>query len=161
MDAPRGPVVPAVIEEAAVTLRLVLLAMVVLVAVPAWADEPADLDQTITDLNSQTGDKERIDKEGATKVELSQIRGWLTNATNAVKEHAAKAARRFFDLVRAQMKLVDQLIGVAQMDAEAARLEREVIKTKERIARMTSQLEEKRIQLRALKLREGDAGRAK
>ena len=143
------------------TLRLILLAMVVLLAAPAWAEEPADLDQTITDLNSQTGDKERIDKEGATKVELSQIRGWLTNATNAVKEHAAKAARRFFDLVRAQMKLVDQLIVVAQLDSEASHLEREVAKTKERIVRMTTQLEEKRIQLRALKLREGESGRPK
>jgi hypothetical protein len=140
-------------------LRLVPLAMMVLLAAPAWADEPADLDQTITDLNSQTGDKERIDKEGATKVEISQIRGWLTNATNAVKEHAAKAARRFFDLVRAQMKLVDQLIAVAQVDSEATRLERDVAKTKDRIAKMTTQLEEKRVQLRALKLREGDTGR--
>jgi hypothetical protein len=137
-----------------VTLRLVLLAMVTLLTVPARAEEPADLEQTITDLNSQTGDKERIDTQGATRVELSQIRGWLTNATNAVKENAAKVARRFFDLVRAQMKLVDQLIALAQVDAEATRLEREAAKTKERITTMTTQLEEKRVQLRALKLRE-------
>ena len=143
------------------TLRLILLAMMMLLTAPAWAEEPADLDQTITDLNSQAGDKERIDKEGATKVELSQIRGWLTAATNAVKENAAKVARRFFDLVRAQMKLVDQLVSVSQLDTEATRLEREVSKTKERIVKMTGQLEEKRVQLRALKLREGDAGRSK
>jgi hypothetical protein len=138
-----------------VTLRLIPLAMMMLLAAPAWAEEPADLDQTITDLNSQAGDKERIDSRGATKVELSQIRGWLTNATNSVKENAAKVARRFFDLVRAQMKLVDQLISLSQVDAEAARLERDVAKTKERIATMTTQLEEKRVQLRALKMREG------
>jgi hypothetical protein len=151
-------VAAAIEKEAAVTSRLVLLAAMVLLAAPAWAEEPADLEQTITDLSSQTGDKERIDKMGATKVELSQIRGWLTNAANAVKENAAKAARRFFDLVRAQMKLVDQLISVSQVDSEAARLERDVAKTKERIAKMTAQLEEKRVQLRALKLREREAG---
>ncbi|MBI5478941.1 MAG: hypothetical protein HY906_08805 [Deltaproteobacteria bacterium] len=137
------------------TLRLVLMAMVMFLAAPAWAEEPADLEQTITDLNSQAGDKERIDTQGATKVELSQIRGWLTNATNSVKENAAKVARKFFDLVRVQMKLVDQLISLSQIDAEVARLERDVAKTKERIATMTTQLEEKRVQLRALKLREG------
>jgi vacuolar-type H+-ATPase subunit D/Vma8 len=138
-----------------VTLRLVLPAMMMLLAAPAWAEEPADLEQTITDLNSQTGDKERIDTQGATKVEISQIRGWLTNATNSVKEKTAKVARRFFDLVRAQMKLVDQLISLSQIESEADRLEREVAKTKQRIGTMTGQLEEKRVQLRALKMREG------
>jgi chromosome segregation ATPase len=136
-------------------MRLVLLAMIGLLAAPAWAEEPADLAQTITDLNSQAGDKERIDAQGATKVELSQIRGWLTGATNSIKENASKVARKLFDLVRAQMKLVDQLISLSQADAEAARVEREVAKTKQRISTMTTQLEEKRIQLRALKLREG------
>ena len=137
------------------TLRLVLLGLVGLTAAPAWAEEPADLAQTITDLGSQTGDKERIDTQSATKVEISQIRGWLTNAANSVKENTAKVARRFFDLIRAQMKLVDQLISLSQIESEAARLEREVAKTKQRIGTMTGQLEEKRVQLRALKMREG------
>ena len=137
------------------TVRLILLGLVGLLAAPAWAEEPADLEQTITDLSSQTGDKERIDRLGATKVEVNQIRTWLTNATNSVKENAAKVARRFFDLIRAQMKLVDQLISLSQIDNEAVRLEREVAKTKQRIATMTGQLEEKRVQLRALKMREG------
>jgi len=138
-----------------VTVRLILLGLVGLLAAPAWAEEPADLEQTITDLSSQTGDKERIDRLGATKVEVNQIRTWLTTATNSVKENAAKVARRFFDLIRAQMKLVDQLISLSQIDNEAVRLEREVAKTKQRIATMTGQLEEKRVQLRALKMREG------
>ena len=137
------------------TVRLILLGLVGLLAAPAWAEEPADLEQTITDLSSQTGDKERIDRLGATKVEVNQIRTWLTTATNSVKENAAKVARRFFDLIRAQMKLVDQLISLSQIDNEAVRLEREVAKTKQRIATMTGQLEEKRVQLRALKMREG------
>jgi len=142
-----------------VTLRPILMAVALLLAAPARAEEPADLEHTIADLNSQAGDKERIDKEGATKVELSQIRGWLTNATNSIKENAVKVARRFFDLIRSQMKLVDQLISLSQIDAEAARLERDVAKTKQNISSMTLQLEEKRIQLRALKLRESEGGK--
>ncbi len=141
------------------TLRLVLVGMVLALAAPVRAEEPADLEQTITDLNSQAGDKERIDKEGATRVELSQIRGWLTNATNSIKENAVKVARRFFDLVRAQMKLVDQLITLSHIDGEATRLERDVARTKQSISSMSLQLEEKRIQLRALKLREREGGK--
>lgn len=141
------------------TLRLVLLGVALLLAAPVHAEEPADLEQTITDLNSQTADKERIDKEGATKVELSQIRGWLTNATNSIKENAVKVARRFFDLVRAQMKLVDQLITLSSIDTEATRLERDVARTKQSISAMSQQLEEKRVQLRALKLRESEGGK--
>ena len=141
------------------TLRPILMAVALLLAAPARAEEPADLEHTIADLNSQAGDKERIDKEGATKVELSQIRGWLTNATNSIKENAVKVARRFFDLIRSQMKLVDQLISLSQIDGEAARLERDVAKTKQNISSMTLQLEEKRIQLRALKLRESEGGK--
>jgi uncharacterized membrane protein YgaE (UPF0421/DUF939 family) len=136
-------------------LRLVPLGLLLLVSVPVHAEEP-DLEQTITDLGSQASDKERLDAFGAGKVEISQIRGWLTDATNAVKRNAVKTARQCFELVRAQMKLVDQLVAVAQAEHEAARLDKEIAAAKSRIGHLTARLAEKRSQLRAVKLREGE-----
>jgi hypothetical protein len=160
MKAPDGPRPRARIasdaKEVSVKLRLFLLGVALLVATPAWAEETGDLEQTITDLGSQATDKERIDKRGASKVELSQIRGWLTDATNAVKESGTKVVRRFLDLVRAQMKLVDELIGLSQVEQELARLQRDIGKTKQSIATLGGRLEEKRAHLRALKMREGE-----
>jgi len=135
--------------------RLVALGLLLLLAAPAMAEE-ADLEQTISDLGSQAADKERIDTLGAGKVEISQIRGWLTDATNAVKAKAVKAARRLFDLVRTQMKLVDQLVATSQVEKETARLQRDIRQTKSRIEDLTAKLGEKRSRLRAMKLREGE-----
>jgi len=111
-------------KEAAVTVRLILLGLVGLLAAPAWAEEPADLEQTITDLSSQTGDKERIDRLGATKVEVNQIRTWLTTARLGEGERGQGGA----PLLRPDPgadELVDQLISLSQIDNEAVRLERE------------------------------------
>ena len=137
---------------------VVPLGIVLLFAVPAWAED-TDLDQTIADLGSQTGDKERVDNLGATKVEVSQVRGWLTDATNAVKEKEAKKARRCFDLIRAQMRLIDELITLSQIENEAARLEADIGRTRQQNARLKAQLDDKRVQIRALKLNEQREGK--
>jgi chromosome segregation ATPase len=136
--------------------RLVPLSVALLLATPALAED-VDLNQTLADLGSQVGDKERMDRLGATKVELNQVRGWLTDATNAVKENAAKKARRLFDLVRSQIRLVDQLIVASQVEDEATRVEREIERTRQDLARLKGQLEDKQTQIRALKMRESDS----
>lgn len=115
----------------------------------------ADLKQTLSDLRSQAGDKEKMDTLGATKVELSQISGWLDDATNAVKLEADKKARRFFTLVRAQLKLVDQLVALATLQKEAKKVASEISGLKAQMASAKNQLEDKRIQLKALKMTKG------
>jgi vacuolar-type H+-ATPase subunit D/Vma8 len=136
-------------------LRLVAVAVVLLAVAPAWAED-ADLEQTISDLGSQAGDKERIDALGAAKVEINQIRGWLTDASNAVKQSHAKKARRVFDFVRAEMKLVERLIAVSQLENEAARLERDVAQTKREVAALKDKLIERRTELRVAKTRDAE-----
>jgi predicted nucleic acid-binding Zn-ribbon protein len=128
--------------------------VLLLLAAPARGED-TDLTQTISDLGSQAGDKEKIDTLGASKVEISQIRGWLTDATNAVQQSAAKKARRLFDLVRAQMRLVERLVAAAQLEHEAARLDREITRTRQSVASLKEKLDDRRAQLRASKQREG------
>ncbi|HEY3354331.1 MAG TPA: hypothetical protein VGQ83_13850 [Polyangia bacterium] len=136
------------------TRRLLTLGVLLLLAAPARGED-TDLTQTISDLGSQAGDKEKIDTLGASKVEISQIRGWLTDATNAVQQSAAKKARRLFDLVRAQMRLVERLVAAAQLEHEAARLDREITRTRQSVASLKEKLDDRRAQLRASKQREG------
>lgn len=115
----------------------------------------ADLKQSLSDLRSQADDKEKMDTLGATKVELSQVSGWLDDATNAIKLEAEKKARRFFTLVRAQLKLVDQLVVLAKLQQEAKKLEADISGLKEQKASAKSQLEDKRVQLKALQMTKG------
>lgn len=134
--------------------KLSPLVLVLLLAAPARAEDD-DLNRTVTDLSGQAGDKEKMDALGAAKVELSQMRGWLDNAVNAIKEDAKKKARRMFELVRAQLKLVDGLISLSKAKDELSRLERERGQLRQALGKAKSQLEEKRAQLRALKITEG------
>jgi len=121
---------------------------------PAHASEARDLEQTIQDLHSLADAKEKLDRHGAARVELAEIRTWLRAATNAVKEEAEKAARRHLDLVRAQVRLIDRIISLSKLEHEAKRLDHEIESTKKRIEGLTAELEEKRVKLRAMKLRE-------
>lgn len=127
---------------------------VLLLSLPALAEDD-DLNRTVTDLSGQAGDKEKMDTQGAAKVEVSQMRGWLDAALNAIKEDAKKKARRMFELVRAQLKLVDGLITLSRAKQELATLERERGQLRQAVSKAKSQLEEKRAQLRALKITEG------
>lgn len=114
----------------------------------------SDLSQTISDLRSQASDKEKMDALGATRVELSQIRTWLNDATNAVKEEAEERCRRVFELVRAQLKLVDELTALSKIENEAKRLAQAIAKAKHSYQSAKSQLEGKQAELRALKLKD-------
>ncbi len=135
-------------------LPLVLASFCVLAtATPARAEDD-DLNRTVTDLSGQAGAKEK-DSRGAAKVEISQMRGWLDAALNAIKEDSKKKARRMFELVRSQLKLVDSLIALARAKDELSRLERERTQLKQALGKERSQLDEKRAQLRALKINEG------
>lgn len=125
-----------------------------LLSLPALAEDD-DLNRTVTDLSGQAADKEKMDTQGAAKVEVSQMRGWLDAALNAIKEDAKKKARRMFELVRAQLKLVDGLITLSRAKQELAALERERGQLRQAASKAKSQLEEKRAQLRALKITEG------
>ncbi len=130
---------------------LFVVGVALLLASTARAED-GDLEQTIADLNGQASDKERIDQQGVARVEISQVRGWLTDATNSVRQKTPKKARRFFDLVRSQMKLIDQLVKVAAVENEAARLEREVGAVGKQNANLRRELDEKRVKVRALRM---------
>ena len=136
------------------TRTLVAVVLIVLLAPAQALAEDADLQRTISDLSSQTSDKEKMDALGATKVELSQIRGWLNDATNAVKEEAEKKCRRLFELVRAQLKLVDELITLSKIDDEARRLEQAIAGAQKKHQAAKNQLDDKVAKLRALKMKE-------
>jgi chromosome segregation ATPase len=123
-----------------------------LMAAPAQAED-ADLQQTLSDLTSQTADKEKMDTLGATRVELSQTRGWLDAATNAIKEEAEEKCRRFFDLVRAQLKLLDELIALSKLEEEANQLDQAIAAAQQNFQAAKSQLEDKQAQIRALKIK--------
>jgi hypothetical protein len=123
-----------------------------LMAAPAQAED-ADLQQTLSDLTSQTADKEKMDTLGATRVELSQTRGWLDAATNAIKEEAEEKCRRFFDLVRAQLKLLDELIALSKLEEEANQLDQAIAAAEQNFRAAKSQLEDKQAQIRALKIK--------
>jgi len=123
-----------------------------LMAAPAQAED-ADLQQTLSDLTSQTADKEKMDTLGATRVELSQTRGWLDAATNAIKEEAETKCRRFFDLVRAQLKLLDELIALSKLEEEANQLDQAIAAAQQNYQAAKSQLEDKQAQIRAMKMK--------
>jgi chromosome segregation ATPase len=136
-----------------VTRFTTLFALVLaLMAAPAQAED-ADLQQTLSDLTSQTADKEKMDTLGATRVELSQTRGWLDAATNAIKEEAEEKCRRFFDLVRAQLKLLDELIALSKLEEEANQLDQAIAAAEQNFQAARSQLEEKQAQIRAMKMK--------
>jgi 6-pyruvoyl-tetrahydropterin synthase len=129
-------------------VALVMLATVV----PAALAEDADLKQTTADLTAQSRDKERLDTRGAVKIELDQIRTWLSEAQNAINEKKEKLCREIFDRVRAQLKLVDELVALSQLEAEAKRLEQGLANARKAAANAKSKLEERQAQLRALKI---------
>jgi hypothetical protein len=136
---------------------LALAGLTLLLSLPAMADEEettGDLTQSVSDLSSQTDDKEKMDALGATRVEVSQIRSWISDATNSIKEEAERKTRRIFERIRAQLKLVDQLIALSKLEDEASKLEQQVSETKQKAAAAKSELEEKKAKLRALKMRE-------
>lgn len=135
--------------------KLVALFFVLLLASLARAEE-SDLKQTVSDLSSQTGDKEKMDTLGATRVALSQIRGWLNDATNAIKEEAEQKTKRLFELVRAQLKLVDELISLSTLKQEADRVEGEIAQLGQKAAAAKGKLEEKQARIRALKMKESE-----
>jgi len=136
-----------------VTRMLVASASILLLLTTLATAAESDLSQTISDLRAQADDKEKMDALGATRVELSQIRTWLNDATNAVKEEAEEQCRRVFDRVRAQLKLVDELTALSKIEDEAQRLEQSIAKIKQRYQAAKSQLDEKKAELRALKLK--------
>ena len=133
--------------------KLIAVAFVLLMAGPVVAED-ADMQQTVTDLTSQTADKEKMDDLGATRVELSQVRGWLNDATNAIKEEAGAKARRLFELVRSQLKLIDELIALSKIEDEASKLQQQISVAKQKLSGAKNTLNEKQAQLRALKMKE-------
>jgi hypothetical protein len=131
---------------------MALAVLLLLVAsAPALAAD-ADLKQTVTDLSAQTDDKERLDTAGAVKVEISQLRTWLNEATNAIKEDKEKICRELFERSRAQLKLVDQLAALAQLENEAKKLEDAVSSARKGMQAARRKLEDKQVQLRALSI---------
>jgi hypothetical protein len=130
------------------------LVAVLALAAPALADE-SDLKQTQSDLTAQTEDKQRLDTQGAVKVELAQTRGWLGESANAVKEDKGKLARKLFDRVRAQLKMMDQRIALSQLQLELRKLEQGLQNAKNGLAKARKHLEDKRVQLKALKMTTG------
>jgi len=135
--------------------KLLAGAFVLLLAGPAFAGE-GDLQQTVSDLTSQTADKEKMDDLGATRVELSQVRGWLNDATNAIKEEAEGTTRRLFELVRAQLTLIDELTALSKVEDEASRLLQQISQVKATLSAAKSELDEKKAKLRALKMKESE-----
>jgi chromosome segregation ATPase len=133
-----------------------MVGLTLLSSLPAMADEEesGDLKQSVSDLSAQTDDKEKMDTLGATRVEVSQIRNWISDATNSIKEEAERKTRRIFERIRAQLKLVDQLIALSKVEDEASKLEQQVSAVKQKAAAAKSELEEKRAKLRALKMKE-------
>jgi len=138
-----------------VTRTLAALSLVLLLAAPARAEE-SDMKHTVLDLTAQASDKEKMDSLGATKVELSQIRGWLNDATNAIKEEAEKKTKRLFELVRAQLVLVQELVSQSKIKDEADKLEQEVSQVRQKAAAAKHTLEEKQAQVRALKMKDAE-----
>ncbi len=134
-------------------MRRILVASLVLAAAAATVRaESGDLKQTITDLTGQSEDKRRLDTTGAARLELEQLRGWLSDATNAVKEEKEKLCRQIFDRIRGQLGLIDQLISLGQAEAEAKKLEQALASAQKGLAAAKRKLDDRRVQLRALKL---------
>lgn len=135
-------------------MRVLFPAVLVLLAVlaPAALAEDADLKQTIADLTAQARDKERLDTRGAVKIELNQMRTWISEAQNAVDEKKEKLCRQIFDRVRAQLKLVDELVALSQVEAEAKRLDQGLASARKAAEAAKRKLEDRQAQLRALKI---------
>lgn len=138
-------------------MRAVTTAMVVLtigsgLLVGAALADKGELQQSISDLSSQTSDKQRLDTLGAARVELSQVRTWLTEAENAVKEDQEDLARRALERVRAQLTLVQELTALSQRERETQRLEQALANARRGLQSAKKKLDEKHVELRALKL---------
>lgn len=132
-------------------LIMILLLLPLLLIAVAGA-ETADLEQTVTDLNSQTDDKERMDTLGSSKVEINQIRTWLSDAANAIKEEDETKCRKVFERARIQLKLIDEQVALSKLDEQARGLEQQVSAIKQKADAAKRQLEEKQAKLRALKM---------
>jgi hypothetical protein len=105
----------------------------------------------LTDLSAQTDDKQRLDTRGACKVELSHARAWLTDADNAIREDEPELARKAFDRVRAQLKMLDQRIALSQLQAQLGRIEQALQKARAGLEQAKNQLVDKRVKLKVLK----------
>ncbi len=130
----------------------ILVVSLILSLSPFVHAEDEDLQQSINDLSGQTDDKQRLDTQGAVKVELNEVRTWLGQATNAVKEGQEKKCRRIFQLVREQLKLIDQLIELSKLEARARALEDKNAKAQQEVNAAKQLLEEKQAKLKAYKL---------
>ncbi len=129
---------------------LLSLMLLLLSAPAAWAQDE-DLPQTIADLSSQTADKERLDTLGTARIEINQIRVWLTEATNAIKEDEEEMCRLILQRVRAQLRLVDELILQSQLKADLQRLEKALVTAKRVFQDAKRSLEDKLAKIRAMK----------
>ena len=133
-----------------------IVGLLMLIGTSALAEEASDLKQTISDLQSQAADKDRMDEHRATRVELSQVQGWLNDATNAVREEATAKCRRLFDLVRAQFKLIDELVALSKLNHQIQTVKATIAKAQQAAETAKGELENKKAKLRALKRRESE-----
>jgi hypothetical protein len=136
------------------TLVNITMATALLVVTASAQAEDADLKQTVSDLTSQTDDKERMDVLGSSKVEVSQLRTWLGDATNAIKEEAEKKCRQIFERIRSQLKLVDEQTAHAKLDDEARKLEQQIAEIKTTSETLSRKVQDKKAKLRALKMKD-------
>lgn len=131
-------------------MSIAALCSVVLSSTVSAADV-ADVKQTISDLRSQLADKQRFDKRGAARLELSQIGAWLDQAANALKEEATDRARRVIQRVRAQFKLVDQLVARSELQAKKASLGKKLAQLRRDVEKKRELLANKRAKIEALR----------
>jgi hypothetical protein len=140
----------------ALSTRLALMlsaALALLTTLPGPArGDATDLKQTIADLSSQAKDKTRMDTLGVAKIELSQVRTWLDDASNAVKEDEEEKCRKALDRIRAQIELVDQLVVLSQLEAQAKRVAAALAKAEKALSEAQRELEDKRAKVRALRM---------
>jgi len=129
--------------------------LLLLLSASAARAQDEDLPQTIADLSSQTADKERLDTLGTARVEINQIRVWLTEAKNAVKEEEEETCRMILNRVRAQLRLVDELVLLSQLKADLGRLEEALATAKKVVLSAKKNLEEKLAKIRAMKAMKG------
>ncbi|MGB0678664.1 MAG: hypothetical protein ACPGUV_03275 [Polyangiales bacterium] len=134
--------------------RMFMIAGLLLVVAPSLAAaDAADLTQTIHDLQSQTGDKRKLDKAGVASIELSQIDAWLQAAANAAQEGKANQARLYFDRTRAQLTLIDALIELSKVEQQAQKTKQEIQNLKQANARAKARLDETNAKIRAMQMK--------
>jgi uncharacterized coiled-coil protein SlyX len=95
-----------------------------------------------------------MDQHEAAKIELAQIETWLAEAANAIKEEQEERARRLFDRVRLQLKLVDELIALSKADMRVDKLRAELGQLEAKVKSARETLQDKQAKIRALKMTE-------